>query len=128
MDAGDDLLGVQDCERVMNMSDNLQKRIAEGLTRAKGKHIGKSPADYEGIMKLVAENSTQFNRFSETTEREVMEMAGVKPSCYAKCKRMLIAAMSEEVWPYTWAKPRRMANRPMYERVVKENRGSEYWQ
>ena len=74
-------------------------------------------------MRLIAENSTQFNPFSEVTEHEIMDMAGVKEVCYYKCKRMLLDALALDVWPYSWKKPKQVRNRPMYDRQIRRLRG-----
>lgn len=102
-------------------SDTVRQRIAEAKQR--GVHFGKPAADYERVMRLISEHSTQFNRFSETTEHEIMEMAGVKEVCYAKCKRMLLEAMELDPWPFSWKKPRRVRNRPMYDAQIRRLRG-----
>ena len=100
--------------------------VRDGIKRAKARgtyHGGKKPADYEMVMRLIAENSTQFNRFSETTEPEVMKLAGVKTTTYHKCKRMLLDAMAQDVWPYDWQKPKQATDHPMYEWYIKKIRG-----
>ena len=101
--------------------------ISEGIKRAKerGVKLGRPRRnDYEGIMRLIAENSTQFNADSLVTEHEIMEMAGIKEVCYAKCKRMLFDAMAKDEWPYEWAKPVQVRKHPMYDRMVKRLRGA----
>lgn len=104
--------------------------VRKGIDEAKrnGVHFGKKPANYERVMKLIAENSTQFNNiyavdYEPKTEHEIMEMAGVKEVCYSKCKRMLLEAMAKDEWPYQWAKPKRVRNVPLYERKIKQLRG-----
>ena len=104
--------------------------IKEGIAKAKerGVHVGKPCADYDHIMQLIAKYSTQFNNIDDAnyelhTETEIRDMAGVKPVCYAKCKRMLIDAMESDVWPYDWEKPKVFNNRPLYDRVIKKMRG-----
>lgn len=99
--------------------------VKDGIDKAKkrGVHVGKPCADYENVMRMIAENSTQFNANSMTTEREIMDMCNVKPVCYAKCKRMLFDAMSEDVWPYSWSKPVQVRNRPLYDHCIKDIRG-----
>lgn len=99
--------------------------VKAGIQRAKaaGRNGGKRPADYEKVMRLIAENSTQFNPESMTTETEIMEMAGVKSVCYYKCKRLLLDAMSADKWPYTWKKPRAVRGHPEYEGVILRMRG-----
>lgn len=103
--------------------------ISEGIAKRKqkGGNVGKRPADYENVMRLIAERSTQFNDYPDTlyTESEIMAVAGVRPVCYSKCKRMLIEAMKADTWPYEWNKPRIAKNRPMYERQIKRIRGNE---
>lgn len=99
--------------------------VKQGIEKAKerGVHVGKKPADYEKVMRMIATQSTQFNTSSRQTENEIAEEAGVKYTTYAKCKKMLFAAMQEEVWPYDWEKPSHIANRPLYDRVIKKLRG-----
>lgn len=104
--------------------------VKEGIRKSKesGKRHGKRPFDHEKIMRLIAENSTQFNDINDAdyepmTEHEIMEMAGVKPVCYAKCKRMLLDAMNGGEWPYSWQKPAYVFNRPVYDGIVKRLRG-----
>jgi hypothetical protein len=99
--------------------------VKEGMAKAKerGVRVGKPPADYENVMRMIAENSTQFNAGSTMTEHEIMEMAGVKEVCYAKCKKMLIEKMESGEWPYEWSKPTQMLKRPLYDRVIKKKRG-----
>jgi hypothetical protein len=101
------------------------KLVKEGIERARkrGIRVGRKPADGEKIMRTIAENSTQFNKESLTTEHEIMEMLGIKEVCYSKYKRKLLAIMSEEVWPYSWEKPVQVINRPLYDHCVKKLRG-----
>lgn len=118
-------------------TDHHNYLVKQGIAEAKkrGVHVGKTPADYEKVMRLIAKNSTQFRKISpydifrqRYTEHEIMEMAGVKEVCYAKCKRMLIDAYNADVWPYDWPKPEHMNNRPLYDKVIKEWReGSIAW-
>lgn len=120
-----------------NGSEHHNYLVKRGIAEAKkrGVRVGKAPADYEKIMRLIAENSTQFmenNPYDISrpryTEHEIMEIAGVKEVCYAKCKRMLIEAYNADKWPYEWHKPECMNNRPLYDRIVKEWReGSIAW-
>ena len=124
-----------DCHGAIHQYDEIAKhgrgdKIKERLAKAKaeGRNNGRKPADYEHIMWLIAKYSTQFNNIDDAnyelhTETEIMEMAGVKPVCYAKCKRMLIDAMKSDVWPYDWEKPKVFNNRSLYDRVIKKMRG-----
>jgi predicted metal-binding protein len=114
---------MHDEEVVHRHADMVRESIREA--KARGVHFGKKPADYEKVMRLIAENSTQFNPNSLTTEHEIMEMAGVKEVCYAKCKRMLIAAIQDDVWKYDFSKPKQIRNHPMYEHHIKRIRGSD---
>ena len=100
--------------------------VADGMARAqaRGVRVGKPRADYEKVMRLIAERSTQFNVDSLTTEHEIMAAAGVKEVCYAKCKKMLFEAMAKDEWPYEWAKPTQVRNSPLYERVIHRLRGT----
>ena len=99
--------------------------VKDGIEKARerGVRVGRPPIDYEKVMRLIAENSTQFNRDSLVTEHEIMERAGIKAVSYAKCKRMLFAAMEEPEWPYDWAKPVRVRNYPLYDHVIRDMRG-----
>lgn len=99
--------------------------VKQGIVKARerGVKVGKKPADYEKVMRLIAENSTQFNKSSLITEHEIMDMAGVKGVCYAKCKRMLLSAINGDNWPYSWPKPTYVANRPLYDGAIKRMRG-----
>ena len=101
------------------------KLVKEGIEKARkrGIRVGRKPANGEKIMRTIAENSTQFNAESLTTEHEIMEMLGIKEVCYSKYKRKLLATMSEEVWPYDWEKPKVVKYRPLYDRVNKKMRG-----
>lgn len=101
-------------------SDLVKK--GQEKARRQGRVPGKRPADYENVMRLIAEHSTQFNEFGEKTEREIMDMANVKPVCYSKCKRMLIDAINASVWPYEWNRPKIVKKRPDYEWVILRNR------
>lgn len=114
------MLYFHDEKVVHRHADMVRESIKEAKDR--GVRFGKKPADYENIMRLIAENSTQFNENSLTTEREIMEMAGVKSVCYAKCKRMLLEAMDKEEWPYEWQKPMQVRHYPMYEYMIKRMR------
>ena len=109
-----------------NGADHHNYLVKEGIAKAQanGVHVGKPQAPYEKVMRLIAENSTQFNPKSLITEHEIMEMAGVKEVCYSKCKRMLLSAMKGDVWPYEWDKPTHVANRPLYDKVIKKMRGA----
>lgn len=104
---------------------NHPEAVKQGIAnaRVKGVHVGRKPCDYERVIRLIAENSTQFNEFSETTETEIMHLAGVKPVCYYKCKRMLFEAMQNDVWPYSFRKPAQVREHPLYERVIVKARG-----
>lgn len=106
-------------------SDHHNHLVKDGIAEAKkrGVRVGKPPLDYEKVMKLIAEYSTQFNEDSITTEHEIMDMAEIKPVSYAKCKRMLLSAMQEEVWPYSWDKPVQVRKHPLYDHCVKRMRG-----
>ena len=107
-------------------ADQVRKAIADAKKR--GVHFGKPCADYEKVMRLIAENSTQFNDpynidYEPLTEHEIMDMAGVREGCYAKCKRMLLDALGTREWPYSWRKPKRLRNRPMYDWEIRRLRG-----
>lgn len=97
--------------------------------RTEGRKNGRKPADHSHVMELIAKYSTQFNNIDDTnyelhTETEIMDMAGVKPVCYAKCKNMLKEAMKSDVWPYEWEKPSICRNMPLYDRVIKKIRSN----
>jgi len=107
-----------------NGSEHHNSLVKEGIERARerGIVVGRKPADAEKIMRLIAENSTQFQDDKLVTETEIMEMAGVKPVCYHKYKRRLLALMDSDEWPFDWEKPKKLRNMPLYDRVVKRLR------
>jgi hypothetical protein len=110
--------------------------VRSGIARrkAEGKHIGRNCAEYETVMRAIAEYSTQFHyadileidRFT-MTENEIMEKVGVKSVCYHKCKRMLLDAMQAETWPYDWPKPVQVRDHPIYPSVIKRYREGQSW-
>lgn len=118
-----------DCHSLIHYGE--KGRIAHGYqvkrgiaaARERGVNVGKKPADYEKVMRLIAEHSTQFNAASLETEHEIMAMAEVGLTTYAKCKRMLLNAMNAEVWPYGWRKPKQIRPHPEYEHVIRKVRG-----
>lgn len=116
------MLYMHDEEVVHRHADMVRQGIKEAKER--GVHFGKKPIDYEKVMRLISEKSTQFNDDSLVTEREIAEEAGVKYTTYAKCKRKLFAAMEQETWPYDWPKPTFRRNYPLYEYCIKELRGA----
>ena len=97
--------------------------IRDGIARAKarGVRLGGKPANGERIIRLIAENSTQFNEGSLKTESEIMAEAGIKSVCYHKYKKVLIAAMNADEWPYDWPRPTMMRNRPLYDAVDRKS-------
>ena len=99
--------------------------VREGIAAAKkrGIHVGRKPKDAEPIIRLIAEHSTQFNPASLVTEKEIMQMAGIKPVCYYKYKRKLFEAMAAAVWPFSWPKPKIVSAHPQYEHVIRKIRG-----
>lgn len=99
--------------------------VKSGQMRAKamGVTIGRKPADGEKIMRAIAEQSTQFNVYSLTTETEIMEQLGIKNVCYHKYKRRLLDLMQDDVWPYSWEKPVQVRDLPLYDRVIRKIRG-----
>ena len=123
-----------DCHGLIHRYDEIAKYgrgdlIKEGIAKAKAKGYknGRKPADYENVMRLIAEHSTQFNdvnnpNYKPYTEHEIMEMGNVKEVCYNKCKRMLIEAMQADEWIYSWDKPTIHNNRPLYDRVIRKMR------
>lgn len=118
-------MDMHDVQAKSRHKDLVVKAIHDA--QARGVHFGKPNADYEKIMRLIAENSTQFNDiydadYEPKTEHEIMEMAGIKNGCYSKCKRMLIEAMHANAWPFAWEKPKRVRNRPMYEHEIRKMR------
>ena len=105
--------------------------VRKGQLRAKarGVKLGRRPANNESVMRLIAEKSTQFNNiedenFKPYTEHEIMDMAGIKPTCYSKYKRMLLDAIRADKWPYDWPKPKVVNSRPLYDHCVKDMRGA----
>ena len=119
---------------VADRCGNSGELVKVGMAAAKEKGVQLGPKsgvhakkDWEKVMRLIAEKSTQFNVDSLVTEHEIMDEAGVRPVCYNKCKNMLLDAMELPEWPYAWAKPKRVRNYPLYERVIisrREERGA----
>lgn len=99
--------------------------VKRGIEEARkhGVKVGRKPIDYEKVMQMISQYSTQFNTDSLTTEHEIMAMAGIKEVCYHKCKCMLFDAMSKSEWPYEWPKPVKVRNRPLYDHVIQKMRG-----
>ena len=104
--------------------DKHNHLVKEGIAKARerGVFVGKRPADAERIMRLIAENSTQFQDERLVTETEIMKMAGIESVCYHKYKRRLLALMDADEWPFEWEKPKVLRNRPLYDRVIKRLR------
>ena len=99
--------------------------VRHGIHRAMehGVRVGRPPADGEHIMRVIAEQSTQFNKDSLITEAEIREKLGIKNVCYCKYKRKLKEAMNADVWPYAWEKPVQVRDMPIYEHKLKRLRG-----
>ena len=99
--------------------------VKAGIKAAKERGVkwGKKPKDREKIVRVIAENSTMFNAFSELTEREVMEKAGVQAELYYECRRDLLMALKSKTWPYSFEKPEIVFNGAIDARVLKRNRG-----
>lgn len=106
-------------------ADHHNHLVKAGIAKARdnGIKVGKKPADGERIMRLISENSTQFNANSLMTEREIMEMAKVRSVCYYKYKRQLVEMIDSGEWPYEWPMPVKLRNRPLYDRQIKRLRG-----
>lgn len=98
--------------------------VKSGMARAMaaGVRVGRTPADEVRVMETIAKYSTQFNPYSLDYEEDVMRMAGVKLTCYSRCKRKLIEAMGESEWPYSFPKPEILRNRPLYPSVIRRRR------
>lgn len=105
--------------------------ISAGMAKARsnGVKLGrKNRIIPEDAMRMIAENSTQFNDINKhdyeiKTEQEIMDMIGIKPVQYAKYKKMLLSAMNDDVWPYGWNKPVQVRKHPLYDHCVKQMRG-----
>lgn len=111
--------------RPHNHNELQRNGIKEAQKR--GVHFGRPCADYDNIMRLIAKHSTQFNdvfnpEYTVYTETEIMDMAGVKPVCYAKCKNMLKEAMDAPEWQYSWDEPTVQKKMPLYDRFIKRIR------
>lgn len=92
--------------------------------KARGVKLGRrKKIDTENVLRVIAENSTQFNESSLLTESEIMEMVELKLTQYSKYKRMLLDAMNAKEWPYEWSKPVQVRNRPLYDHFIKGLRG-----
>ena len=104
------------------ISHSYAARVGIKKAQAQGVHFGRKPADYERIMRLIAEHSTQFNADSQMTEAEIMAEAGVKLTAYCKAKRMLIDAIKSGSWGYDWQKPEQIRHRPRYAHEILKHR------
>lgn len=107
---------------IINHGDAV-KRGQEKARIERGVKPGRKPANGEKIMKAIAENSTQFNKYSVMTENEIMDVLGIKTVCYYKYKRQLIKCMEADKWPYEWEKPKTNYGHPVYEHKLKKIRG-----
>lgn len=107
---------------VINHGDAIKKG-QERARKERGTAPGRRPANKERIIRAIAENSTQYNPYSMTTEHEIMDMLGIKSVCYYKYKKQLADAMKLDEWPYTWEKPRVDYGKPAYEHKLKRIRG-----
>jgi len=105
------------------ISNSVAVRNGLRAAKARGVKLGKPGADDEKVMQLIAEKSTQFNMYSETTEHEIMEIAGVKETCYYRCKKKLVEAMKADKWPYQFKKPKQVRAHPLYDEFIKRERG-----
>ena len=99
--------------------------VCNGIKAAqdKGVHFGRKSANHEKIMQAIAENSTQFNPCSHTTESEIMDMLGIRPTLYYKCKKLLLKDMQCDIWAHSFEKPRYHMKHPEYAHLVKRIRG-----
>jgi hypothetical protein len=97
--------------------------VKEGMerARARGVKLGKPIADYENIMRLVAEHSTMFEG-GDWTEGEIREVAGVQNVCYCKAKRMMKEELASGQWNHDFAKPKMVRNVPLYDHLIKRLR------
>ena len=95
----------------------------EAIQRAKerGVKFGRKAADYENIMRLVAEHSTMF-KGGDWTEGEIMEAAGVQHVCYCKVKRIMKEELASGQWNHDFAKPKMVRNVPLYDHLIKRLR------
>lgn len=103
-------------------------KLGMARAREKGMCFGRRGADAEKVMRLIAENSSQFvDVYADgaplRTENEIMEMAGVHSVCYYKYKRRLMELLASDSWPYGWEKPTVRRRMPLYDRVIKKMRG-----
>lgn len=102
-------------------------RDGQQKAKARGVHIGRKPKEQETVFRTIAKYSTQFNNvydlaFDMRTEKEIMEMLNLKPTCYSKYKRMLIDEINKDVWEFDWPKPKIHRSMPLYEHCVIELR------
>lgn len=100
--------------------------IKEGIRKAKerGVRFGPMPvAEKPAVMQYIAENSTQFNPYSEKTEREIMNHLGLKPTQYYKYKRELVEQIQQSHWIYKFPRPKVCFDHPDYEGAIRRRRG-----
>ena len=101
------------------ISHNEAVRAGIRKAQARGVKVGRPDAkNHEKVMQLIAEKSTQFNLDSMTTEPEIMTEANVCFTVYHQCKRKLLDAMKLDKWPYTWPKPEKVREHPLYEHLI----------
>jgi Restriction endonuclease len=109
-------------EGIINHGECIRR--GQSAAKERGVKLGRKPRrDREQYLRKIAEESTQFNIDSTTTEGEIMAELGIRAVCYNKYKRMLLAAMSADVWPYEWSKPTQVRAHPIYEQKLKRMRG-----
>lgn len=94
-----------------------------GIQRARerGVKFGRPTADYESIMRLVAEHSTMFEG-GDWTEGEIREVAGVQNVCYCKVKRMLKEEVESNQWNHAFTKPKMVRKVPLYQHLIERLR------
>lgn len=109
-------------DRAGRIDHNTLVKAGIHAAQERGVHFGRKPLDYEKYMQEIAGRSSQFNPFSMETEMEIAESLGIKTTTYYKIKRMLLAAIRNDSWPYEWQKPRILADHPEYAHVILKSR------
>ena len=93
--------------------------VRSGIKEAKerGIHFGKSPADYEYIMQMIAEHNTMFEN-GDWTNNEIMNACGIKAVTYHKCQRMLLEDLMKNKWTHEFDKPIRVREKSLYPQAI----------
>lgn len=111
------------CHSLLHFGRTLQgnhsELIKNGIKeyRKNGKHWGKPAANYEELMKSIAENSTLF-KGGTLPESEIMKLNNVKSTCYYKYRKQLLEDLKLEPWRHSFPKPIQIRQNPLYKKTI----------